>query len=285
MKTLYIDIYFLLNFTIDLVSLHFAALFSGIKTTNKRLLLSSFICAAAACIIVLCPYIALDIIFTIASLVIAIIVCSRKITAKRRISFAISFLIFLSLVGGIVSFAWNLLKEIFSDYIIENDLVNRKMLFFALITLLTIGVFKMLISLMGTGKIKTKVSFEIKFLNSSCSAEALIDTGNLVMDPLGMKPVLIIKRELAKSFLPDRIIDLTNLDDLEKSVKKRIRLIPISKNGSTHVYVGLVPDEVVIYDGDKKHYVDVSVAIDKEGGDFGGFLALMPFSAINNVLN
>lgn len=285
MKTLYIDIYFLLNFTIDLVSLHFAALFSGIKTTNKRLLLSSLICAAAACIIVLCPYIALDIIFTFASLVIAIIVCSRKITAKRRISFAISFLIFLSLVGGIVSFAWNLLKEIFSDYIIENDLVNRKMLFFALITLLTIGVFKMLISLMGTGKIKTKVSFEIKFLNSRCSAEALIDTGNLVMDPLGMKPVLIIKRELAKSFLPDRIIDLTNLDDLEKSVKKRIRLIPISKNGSTHVYVGLVPDEVVIYDGDKKHYVDVSVAIDKEGGDFGGFLALMPFSAINNVLN
>ena len=157
MKTLYIDIYFLLNFIIDLVSLYFAAIFSGIKTSNKRLLLSSLICAASACIIVLCPFAALDIIFTAASLVIAIIICSKKITAKRRIAFAISFLIFLSLVGSIVSFVWNLLKEIFSDYIIENDVVNRKMLFFALITLLTIGVFKMLISLMGTSKIKTKV--------------------------------------------------------------------------------------------------------------------------------
>ena len=78
---------------------------------------------------------------------------------------------------------------------------------------------------------------------------------------------------------------MTNLDDLEKSVKRRIRLIPISKNGSTHVYVGLVPDEVAIYNDGKKYYVDVTVAIDKEGGDFGGFLALMPFSAINNVLN
>ena len=137
---------------------------------------------------------------------------------------------------------------------------------------------------MGTSKIKTKVCFEIKFLNSTCRSEALIDTGNLVMDPLGMKPVLIIKKELAKSFLPDRIIELTDLDDLEKGVKKRIRLIPISKNGATHVYVGLVPDEVVIYNNDKKQYVDVTVAIDKEGGDFGGFLALMPFSAINNAL-
>jgi hypothetical protein len=104
------------------------------------------------------------------------------------------------------------------------------------------------------------------------------------MDPLGMKPVLIIKKELAKSFLPDRIIELTDLDDLEKGVKKRIRLIPISKNGATHVYVGLVPDEVVIYNNNRKQYVDVTVAIDKEGGDFGGFLALMPFSAINNAL-
>ena len=43
-KTLYIDIYFLLNFIIDLVSLHFAALFAGIKVSNKRLLLSALIC-------------------------------------------------------------------------------------------------------------------------------------------------------------------------------------------------------------------------------------------------
>ena len=285
MKTLYIDIYFLLNFIVDLVSLYFAAVFSGIKASNKRLLLSAAICAASPCIIILSPFIALDIAVAIISLVVAIILCGKKITPRRRAVFVVSFLIFLSLVSSIVSLVWNLLEEAFSDYIIENDIINRKMLFFALITLLTIGVFKMLISLMGTGKIKTKVFFEIKFLNSKCSAEALIDTGNLVIDPLGMKPVLIIKRDLAKSFLSDRIINLTNLDDLDKSVKKRIRLIPISKNGATHVYVGLVPDEVVIYNNEKKHYIDVTVAIDKEGGDFGGFLALMPFSAINNVVN
>ena len=35
----------------------------------------------------------------------------------------------------------------------------------------------------------------------------------------------------------------------------------------------------------KKSSVDVTVIIDKEGGDFGGYLALMPFSAISNVVN
>ena len=285
MKTLYIDIYFLINFVIDLVALHFAAMFTKIKISNKRILISSVLGAISACITVFLRLTILDIIISVISLVGVIFICTPKIGYKRRLALGISLLIFLSLIGGVVSFVWDLLSGIFSGYILENDVVNRNMLFLSLIILLSMGVLKMFITVLNGGKIDTKIEFQIKFLNKQCTSEALIDTGNLAMDPLGMKPVLIIKEKLAKDLLPISIIELKNIDDLDREIKKRIRLIPLSKGGITHVYIGVVPNEVSIIKDGKKEIIDVTVVIDKDGGDFGGFMALMPFSAIKNVFS
>lgn len=285
MKTLYIDIYFLINFTVDLISLHFAAMLSRTKASNRRLLIAALLGAISACASVLISRPVISLVFFFATVVFASVFCCKETSAKGRAVFGISLIIFLSLVGGIVSFLWNLLEDAFSDYLIEGDVVNRKMLFFALIALLSIGVFKMLITVMNTGKIETRVEFEIKFLDKTCLTEALIDTGNLAMDPLGMKPVLIMKKELARRFVPEDIINLDDVDALDKNIKRRIRLIPLTKGGATHVYTGFVPDEVKVYHSGKVYSADVTVAIDKEGGDFGGFLALMPYSAVSNAFN
>ncbi len=283
MKTLYIDIYFLINFTVDLISLHFAAMLSRNKTSNRRLLISALLGALSACTSVLIGSPIISVALFFATVVFASVFCCKDIGAKGRAVFGISLIIFLSLVGGIVSFVWSLLEDAFSDFFIEGDVVNRKMLFFALIALLSIGVFKMLITVMNTGKIETRVEFEIKFIGKTCLTEALIDTGNLAMDPLGMKPVLIMKKELARRFVSEDIINLTDVDALDKNIKKRIRLIPLTKGGETHVYIGFVPDEVKVHRNGKVYSADVTVAIDKEGGDYGGFLALMPYSAVSNA--
>lgn len=285
MKTLYIDIYFLINFTVDLISLHFAAMLSRTKTSNKKLLISALLGALSACVSVLIASPLVSLIMFLATIIVASVFCCIGSSHKGRAVFGISLMIFLSLVGGIVSFIWNLLEDAFSDYLIEGDVVNRKMLFFSLIALLSIGVFKMLITIMSTGKIDTTVEIKMQFLDQECYAEALIDTGNLAMDPLGMKPVLIIKKELARKFLSDDIINLSDIDSLDTKTKKKIRLIPLTKEGVTHVYVGFVPDDVKVRRNGREYSVDVTIAIDKEGGDFGGFLALMPYSAVSNVFN
>ena len=285
MKILYIDIYFLINFTVDLISLHFAAMFARTKTSNKRLLISALIGALSACASVLISSPFISFIIFLATLIFVSAFCCIGSSYKGRAVFAISLMIFLSLVGGIVSFIWNLLEDAFSDYLIEGDIVNRKMLFFSLIILLSIGVLKMLITVMNTAKIDTIVEVEMQFMGNGCSVEALIDTGNLAIDPLGMKPVLIIKKELASRFISRDIINLSDIDSLDCKAKKRIRLIPLTKEGATHVYVGFVPDDVKVRRNGREYSVDVTIAIDKEGGDFGGFLALMPYSAVSNVFN
>ena len=50
MKVFYIDVYFLINFTVDILALYSAGLFSGIKTTLPRLIISSFTGGAVACV-------------------------------------------------------------------------------------------------------------------------------------------------------------------------------------------------------------------------------------------
>ena len=282
-KVLYIDIYFLVNFTIDLVSLYFAALFSKIRCTNKRLLISAIIGAAISCVVILIDYPIIQVVLSLLALVSMDLICSGKRITKRSFVFCISFIIFLSLIGGFVSYFWNLLSEIFEGYVISNDKINRRILFLAIIVLLSIGVFKMFITVMNTSNIDSKVSFIIQLQDKICETEALVDTGNLAIDPMSMRPVLIIKRELAEKFLPMDIIELSNIDDISRGMKKRIRLIPISRGSETHVLVGIRPDSVRIKTSDGYEDIDVTIAIDKEGGDFGGYIALMPASALKNV--
>ena len=89
---------------------------------------------------------------------------------------------------------------------------------------------------------------------------------------------------MAKSILPENIIELSNIDSLERNVKKRIRLIPVSRGGETHVLVGVKADTVRLVDGDHSEELRVTLAIDKEGGDFGGYKALMPSAALDNAI-
>lgn len=287
MRTLYIDVYFLINFTVDLLSLYFAACFSKIPTSTRRLLLSAFLGAAAATVIVLLPEIPiLKFVLATVGLVAMGIIAARKVRSKRKVKFICALIIFESMIGGFVTFIWNFLDKYISDLFegAEGGAINRKMLFLSLIILLSIGVFKMIVSFFSNIESEGNVEVEISFLEKRISVIAFVDTGNLAIDPLDMSPILMIKKDVAKSLLPENIIELSNVDMLDRSVKKRIRLIPVSRGGQTHMYVGVKADAVRIIGDKASDELRVTLAIDKEGGDYGGYKALMPAAALDNAI-
>ena len=286
-KTLYIDVYFLINFTVDLLSLYFAARFSKIPTTIKRLIIASLFGALSAVGIVFLPENTL-LKFVAAALGLLLIgfIAPKKITLRRKIKYIFAFLIFEALVGGGVTFIWGLLDRYISDFFngFEGGAVNRKMLFLSLIVLLSIGVFKMLVSLFTNVETEESVDLEIRFLNKTAIVSAFVDSGNLAVDPMDMTPVLLIKKEIAEGILPVNIDQICDIDSLDRQIKKRIRLIPISRGGETHVLVGVKVDSVKIIKGDFAEEIAVTLAIDKEGGTFGGYKALMPSAALENAI-
>ena len=287
MRTIYIDVYFLINFTVDILSLYFAAIFSKIPTTAKRLVISSILGATVAVIAVFLPEIPL-IKFSVATVGLLLMgyIAPKPINIRRKIKFIFAFLIFTALTGGAVTFMWSFFDKYFSGRIYGaiGGVVNRKTLLLSIILLLSIGVFKMIVSFFSNNESEGSVELEISFLNNKTKVSAFIDSGNLAIDPMDMSPVLLIKEDMAKTILPENIIHLCDIDSLDRNIKKRIRLIPISRGGVTHVLVGVKTDGVYVINDGKKEEVTVTLAVDKEGGTFGGFSALMPSAALDNAV-
>ena len=108
----------------------------------------------------------------------------------------------------------------------------------------------------------------------------MIDTGNLVKDPMNMNPVIFIKKTLAEKILPIEVIELSHLDSLTPDFRKRIRLVPVTQNSQTHVMTGVRVDRVMVFNGNSKEAIDATIVIDKEEGTYGGYYALAPYVAV-----
>ena len=99
MQTFYIDIYFLINFTVDILALYFSALFTKVESTVKRLILSSTFGALLASVIALVVpvgFVFLAILLIGTWLTIEIFI--NKSTLLRKFKFYIAFLVFETLI-------------------------------------------------------------------------------------------------------------------------------------------------------------------------------------------
>ena len=286
MQTLYVDIYYLINFTVDFLSLYFASLFSKVPCNTKRLVFSALLGAFFAVIILFLPEI--PIIKMLAS-VISLFLCgfaaTLPVSLKRRGKYIVSFLIFQAMTGGIVSFLWNIFDIYLYDVLSSSAgaPINRKMLLFSVIVLISIGVFKMIVSFFSNIVGEGSVELEIKYYGKQLHCEAFVDSGNLAIDPMDMRPILFIKEDLALKLFPQNVVRLSDPDSLDRDVRRRIRLIPVSRGGVTHVLTGVKVDGVTVCRGEDKEPIAVTVAIDKEEGSYGGFSALIPASVVDGL--
>jgi len=286
-QTLYVDVYFLINFTVDLLALYFAAVLSKVPTSALRLSLASGFGALWAVIIILMPEIPiLKIACSAVSLFVVAMVGTRKIHAIRRMKFIFAFFVFLALVGGATYYIWGVFdKYLYGKIEGSGGIANRKMLFFSMIVLFSIGVFKMIVSFFSNIECEGSVEVEITFGEKTLRAEAFVDSGNLAIDPMDMRPVLFIKPSAAVDVFPENVVKLDDPDGLDREVRRRIRLIPISKGGATHVLTGIRADSVSIIKNGISEQISVTVAIDKEEGSFGGYDLLLPSSVVCDVVH
>ena len=104
-----------------------------------------------------------------------------------------------------------------------------------------------------------KRTIDISLLGKHCSCEALVDSGNLLKDPLGNNEVIIVKSKVLKGIISDKLVeyDYENIDVLEfqsiidiyeKELSSRIRLIPYKHAGSnkSSIILGFKADYIEI---------------------------------------
>lgn len=115
----------------------------------------------------------------------------------------------------------------------------------------------------------------ITFHGHSTHFDALIDSGNLLTDPISGDGIILIKHsKLKEIFSVQQLSAIKKLDVLSESFPTGIRLISTDN--------GLIPvfrpqnAEVKIFGDKEKREISVLVGIDFSGGSFGGAWGLIP---------
>ena len=74
-----------------------------------------------------------------------------------------------------------------------------------------------------------------------------------------------------------------DISEVSEKLNKRIRLIPVNSSEGKRILCGFSGDYVTVVNMGKYENVNVSFAVDKKGELYGGYPALMPARAIDDV--
>ena len=278
MQTLYVDIYFLINFTVDLIALHLASEFSKIEINGRRLVLFAFFLSVAATAEIFLPDKPLfEIIVNIVCITFVFITPKPGISIGRRFRFWITSYMLLMLIGGIVFALFNAFKK-YADNFTVSEPINRKLLMLAIIVLISVGCVKIFVSILKDVKNEKHIVMEICFNERKITVESFVDTGNLLKDPMDMTPVMLLKERLAKELFPNGIPE--DISYVRSGECCNVRLIPIKRGEECEIKLGFRPTKALIINGSRKREIKVCFIIDNERGNFGGYDALVPASLI-----
>ena len=135
MKVFYIDVYFLINLTVDIISLYASLKLTHIKCSFRRILLGGIVGASLAVAEVLLDDRLFSPILFLLLIIFVYTVIAKGASVPRRIRLIIVFLALMMLIGGVVSYLYGVLDKYFhdlSDYI-DGGSENRGALLFSLI--------------------------------------------------------------------------------------------------------------------------------------------------------
>lgn len=155
------------------------------------------------------------------------------------------------------------------------------------------GIVGFVITYVAFGIIKNKTSknniiypLEIKINKKTISLNALLDTGNMLKDPITLMPVIVVEKEKLYSFLPteilnnlERIVGGDTKEIIEKNMEymSKFRIIPYNSIGKQNgLMLGFKADNVkIIIDEEEKEINNAIIGIFNESFNSNKYSALI----------
>ena len=284
MQTLYIDVYFLINFSVDVLALYFASRLVGHNLHIIRLLLSGTLLS-----LVVCAYTLFweEKIYGYFLLICAYLLAMKIFAANggvwKWVALSLSFLLFSFMIGGVVFWTYSKLNILARklNIGINNGAENKNVLIFSASLLVAIVVINILISFLQRKKSLHIAQLSFYLFGKKYELDALVDSGCFLIEPLSSTPVFLVKKGWIEEEVVRRIMDNSGQNDWE--YKKKVRLVPVQTLGKGGVLVSVLMDNVIIQVDKKCIRMTLCMAFDEEGGTYGGYGALLPASVLNYV--
>lgn len=213
----YVDVLFLINLSMDAISLYLTARLCSARFTIKRIVISSLVGALYSVLSVFCRFLPLIEIFLIIVVSFLMIVLAFDFSSfQEGVKYTVVFYIASSVIGGIISSLYTLMMQVFDTKTLEaQNNVSLSML--AVVALLSIPLSMILTRLHGSGNMPKTTDLTIRVLGKSIKRIGMIDSGNLLVEPLSNKSVIVIGATEMKGILSDRFIDMALRGDISVS--------------------------------------------------------------------
>lgn len=274
--TVYLDIVLLENICMNYIILYATGLINKVKINNIRIFLSSLLGGTYAVmsfisILEIYSTIILKLILSVSMVYLAFKPKKIRTLVKEIIIFYLTSFA----LGGAAFFLLYFIKP--QDILIKNGVY--------------IGTYPIKIALLGgivgfiviniafkiiKGKLNKKSMFcdiEINFMNKTSKVKAMIDTGNLLKEPITMSPVIVVEKNMLEEVIPNNILDNIDkiisgkssdiIDDLDEKYKSRFKVIPFSSLGKQNgILLGFRADKVIIeYEENEIEQKNIIIAI------------------------
>lgn len=259
--TVYWDIMFLINFTIDYIILYSTAKTVFLKRNFFKMVLGAAIGGIYGIFIF-----EKSIVFNILTYILATLLILYVAFSKLNFKIISTFYIISFLFGGISNYLNNMygvIKMSNGFIFVENNL-------FAVLMGVILSSFIIVISLKlikrNVIKHKQIKTVDIFFEGKSVTVSGMLDTGNLLLDPITKYPVILVSfddiEKIISSDLKKFLEEKENLCvNINRKIINKIRLIPYKNSNSNDVLKGFKPDYIVIKEEDERKITDVIIAV------------------------
>lgn len=253
--TIYVDVVLLENICMNYVILFSTTYIMKIKRKHIRLFLSSLVGAVYAVLAYaeIVPLYANFIVKVILSIVIVYIAFYPK-NFKGLLKELIVFYLVSFALGGCTFALLYIVRP--QDIFIKNGVyIGTYPLKIALLG----GIVGFVITYIAFKVVKNKIvknqiiyEVEISIEDKTLKTRLLLDTGNMLKDPISNSPVLVVEKNTLKEIIPEEVLEETEKilgGDVKRNEKyqKRLRIIPFSSVGKQNgIMVGIKADKVKI---------------------------------------
>lgn len=285
----YADLLFLINFSMDYLCLYITARIMHRKMILSRMLAASALGGVYSVVSIfftfgMFPALAVDALICL--LICAIVFTKNGIGRSNTLLCSFLFLGISMMMGGAMTAIFNLLNRL--DLPLEGIVSDGISTYIFAIVAAVAGFISL-----KSGQIASHRSTVsecrviIRFGDKTATLNALIDSGNLIREPISGKAVIVVDREALAKAVDIAVFDRFTRGDQTKNNLRSLRLIPIKTASGSGMLAAAMPDEVTLSFTDgkgKERCITADAMIAPSSLDSGadGYSAILPAELIKS---
>lgn len=270
-QTVYVDLYFLINFSMDFLCFFLLSKLLSVKLSFGRTIAASLLGGLYANLALFLPLSSLPALLLdmAACTLMCAVALLRRHEGKRLPLYALVYIAVSMVLGGAMTALFHLFNrlELPLGEVAQDDLSVWLLALLAIVGGLITHLCGRFFSKRGT---RRHATLSLRYGSCTCTLGALCDTGNLLREPMSGKLCIVVERERLRGLLPDDLLTASAAVSSDPAryarYAGRIRLLPAASATGERMLLGLRLDNVTLDSGGGPHAVDAFIVPTSLGG-------------------